>query len=153
MANKTIDQLTAAAAALKTHEYEVYDPAGSPKSQKVTGTQIVALLAAQRSNHAFTDYFSFPTGAGTTSWTNTTGHDIWVTVSADFDMFAGNAEYMQFSSTGVQSKAGCLGGLIGDIGNFTLNISCFVKAGAGFEIDLNDDAGTVGNWAGQVVLL
>jgi len=46
MANKTIDQLTAAAAALATQEFEVYDPAGSPKSQKVTGTQLIALINA-----------------------------------------------------------------------------------------------------------
>jgi hypothetical protein len=44
MADKTIDQLIAATAALLTQEFEVYDSSGAPKSQKVTGQQIVDLI-------------------------------------------------------------------------------------------------------------
>lgn len=59
MANKTIDQLTAAAAALLTHEYEIYDPAGSPKSQKITGAQLLTLIASG----AISQFFIGPNGA------------------------------------------------------------------------------------------
>ena len=45
MATKTIDQLTGALAALLTQEFEIYDPAGSPKSKKITCAQLEALLA------------------------------------------------------------------------------------------------------------
>jgi len=47
MANKTIDQLTPAVAALLTHEFEIYDPAAAPgsKSQMVTGQQIHDLFS------------------------------------------------------------------------------------------------------------
>ena len=44
MATKTIDQLTGALAALLTQEFEIYDPAGSPKSQKITGLQLLTLF-------------------------------------------------------------------------------------------------------------
>lgn len=58
MAAKTIDQLNAAAAALATQEFEVYDPAGTPKSQKVTGAQLQSLIyppEANTGNHALTN--------------------------------------------------------------------------------------------------
>jgi hypothetical protein len=44
MATKTVDQLTAAIAALLTQEFEIYDPAGSPKSLKITGLQLLTLF-------------------------------------------------------------------------------------------------------------
>ena len=44
MATKTIDELTAAAAGLTTQEIEIYDPAGSPKSQKLTIAKLIALI-------------------------------------------------------------------------------------------------------------
>ena len=74
MANKTIDQLTAAVAALLTQEFEIYNPAGTPKSQKITGAQLLALVASG----AISQFFIGSNGAylqddGTTIYLNDGG--------------------------------------------------------------------------------
>lgn len=161
MANKTIDQLTAAAAALLTHEYEVYDPAGSPKSQKVTGTQLVALANANKGISVvhYDSLFAFPSGAGTQTFTNSTGHNIILQLAGLFVLTNGNQEQLAAgtpSASGVQSQTGfatVYAPTDGSLGSCLFQIVLFVLAGATFDIYVYDDDGSVGGWSGQVILL
>jgi len=157
MANKTIDQLTAAAAALATQELEVYDPAGTPKSQKVTGAQLKTFCGGSSPSVSdfLTVFGSLPSSGGTYPFDNTTGKVLLVTFYGYFDLTTGGMEYLQINIAGYPVAVS--GYVDGGYNSNTLTdkagfqITWVVPVGGSFVLLILDDAGDLAGTGGQVL--